>query len=128
MKKFKEKKSVIVLHTIGAIFGIAFLISLFLSMINTGFLWGMFTLLFALLFIVIGNSLSEKCKYSSEFIEYMNKMDAEAVTLSDLIQMKNVFEHLAIKDGMYDLKYPTDLRNIHARILNKIEILRKQAK
>ena len=128
MKKFKEKKSVIVLHTIGAIFVIAFLISLFLSMINTGFLWGMFTLLFALLFIVIGNSLSEKCKYSSEFIEYMNKMDAEAVTLSDLIQMKNVFEHLAIKDGMYDLKYPTDLRNIHARILNKIEILRKQAK
>ena len=48
-------------------------------------------------------------------------------TLMELKECLSEFEGLAIKDGMYDLKYPVDLRRIHEKLIYQIEILEKQS-
>jgi hypothetical protein len=126
MEKFEEKKIVNILNLIGLSFFLLFLISVFLMVFNSIFLIGFISLPVSALFIILASSLSNKGKYSEKFIHYMYGKINNCNTLMELKECLSEFEDLAIKDGMYDLKYPVDLRRIHEKLIFQIEILEKQ--
>ena len=126
MEKFKEKKIVVVFESICMISMIIFLISLFLVIFSDNFLLGFLILPFTAPFAILSIVLSDKSKYTSKFLIYMRDKLNKAITLNELLEIEKEFKYLAIKDKMYCLSYPYDLKDIHKEINSKIDILIKQ--
>ena len=126
MEKFREKKIVNVLELIAISLFILGLICTILLFVHYIFLIGVIFFTIGALLVIVSSFISNKGKYSEKFIDYMNDKVSNSNNLFELKECLNEFEELAIKDGMYDLKYPYDLRRIHEKILYQIEILEKQ--
>ena len=126
MEPFKEKKIVNILDTLAVITFFLFIACMILAIFNDMFLLGILFIPLAALLIIISNILSDKDEYSIEFIDYMKNKLNNSSTLVELQNCLTEFENLATRDGMYDLKYPHDLRRMHEKIISQIEILQKQ--
>ena len=125
MEKFEEKKIVNILQTVSVVLFFLFLTSLLLIILNEVFMFGFLFIPLSFLFLTISKIISNKGKYSSQFIDYMENKVNNSKTIGELEDCLNEFNFLVIRNGMYDLEYPTDLRRIHQKIINQIEILKK---
>jgi hypothetical protein len=125
MEKFEEKKIVNILQTVSVVLFFLFLTSLLLTILNEVFVFGFLFIPLSFLFLTISKMISNKGKYSSQFIDYMENKVNNSSTIGELEDCLDEFNFLAIRNGMYDLEYPTDLRRIHQKIINQIEILKK---
>jgi len=102
MEKFKEKKIVILLELISVYIFLASLLSLVLTFVNIIFLGGfLIGVLITGVFIIISSSLSDKEKYTDDFLNYMRSLLKEAKTLEELKDIETIFISLAIKDIQY---------------------------
>lgn len=128
MEKFKEKKIVNILDIIIVIGLILFLLCLFLMPFSKVFGLGFLILPSMIPIILLSWYFSDKNKYTSELLKYMRNKLNTAKTLNDLKDIEKEFIYLAIENCSVsiNLSYPTDLKNIHREILNKIDILEKQ--
>lgn len=124
MEKFKEKRSSEVLLVISVIMGILSLITFFIGLFTNSMIGlGILGLPISAILTFISKGLSTQDSYTREFLLYMRKKLKSAKTLEELYQIEKEFRELAIKDKMYNLSFPMDLRQIHQEINNKIEIL-----
>jgi len=125
MEKFKEKKSVIICNQIGAFTTLVFLLSVFISIFYPKALFGMFSLLVGLPLAIYVKIVSDKEKYTSTFIDYMELKINNAKTLEEFKEIYKEFDYLAIEDDRYALSFPNDLKSLQSKIINSIKILEK---
>ena len=125
MEKFKEKKSVIICNQIGSFTTLVFLLSVFISIFYPKALFGMFSLLVGLPLAIYVKIVSDKEKYTSTFIDYMELKIDNAKTLEEFKELNKEFDYLAIEDDRYVLSFPNDLKSIQSKIINSIKILEK---
>lgn len=131
MEKFKQKKIVIILDKILVVFAILFIVSFVLTFLleNTFFIYGLLvSIIISFASIIISTRLSEKDKYTKDFLKYINSKIEKANTLQEYKDISSEFEYLAIEDKRYNLSFPNDLRYTHNRILNSIEALERKDK
>lgn len=126
MEKFKEKKIVNILDTVAICLFVIFILCLFIAFFNNIFLLAVVFFPISALLVIISSSMSDLNDYSEKFIIYMNSKIDKATTLQELLQIEEEFITLAIENDMYCLKFPHAIRKIHEKILNQIEILKKQ--
>jgi hypothetical protein len=124
MEKFKEKKIVNILDRITLSFLILLVLSFILLIFNDIFLFGLSFLLLAVITNSISEMLSQKRKYTNDFISYIEEKIKEVSSLDDLEELLSEFENLSIENGVYILDYPNTLRELHKNILSKIEIIK----
>ena len=128
MAKFVEKRIVKILSNISIGLILAFLLSLVLFLFNNVFAYGFFLMPCAIPFLFLESLLSDKNKYTRDFLElYRYKLD-NVKSLDDLYDIQSGFESIAVEDGIYCLSYKVSLKNMHQEILNKIEILESISK
>lgn len=131
MKKFKEKKIVITLGITSVIFAFLFMLSFALIFVlkNTFFIYGLLvSIIISFASIITSTLLSEKDKYTREFLKYINSKVEKANILQEYKDILSEFEYLAIEDKRYSLSFPNNLRYTHNRILNSIEALERKDK
>lgn len=126
MEKFKEKRIVKILNIITGVLMLSWLVGLLLVLVSDKFLITFVLLPCILPFAITASVLSQKNKYTKEFLAHMREKLSKIRTLEELLEIKKEFEDLAIKDGVYYLSFPGDLKNIHQEIIYKIDILEKQ--
>lgn len=126
MQEFKEKKIVKILDYIALTLIILGFLSLLLSFIDLILLaCFIIFLLISIPFGILSFYFSDKNKYTNDFIKYIELKLSNVKTYTDLIEIKNEFNKLAIKDNVYCLSYPVNIKQLHNKILNQIEILEK---
>lgn len=125
MEKFKEKKIVDNLFAISSILGVIWFLSLILIIFNEKFVIGLFLLPISAILIMVAGSLSDKEKYTKQFIIYISERLKSAKTLEELLDIEDSFMYLAVKNKQYCLSFPNILKYIHQEIINKIDILQK---
>lgn len=128
MEKFKEKRIVKIMDGISASIAIMFFLSLIISIFCQKFLIGFLLIPIAIIPILISNWLSEKDKYTKQFILYIKGKIKNAKSLTELNEILNEFESLAIENNMIQLSFPADLKIIYRDLISKIEILELQSK
>lgn len=125
MQKFEQSKTYNILENIMVLLLGLWFISMIISIWNHNFLLGILLIPLAFIIHLISKIFDKQPKYSKEFINYIiNKID-NALTLEQFEYILSEFEELAIKNGMYNLCYPIDLKKIHNNIIAKINILSK---
>jgi hypothetical protein len=124
MEKFKEKKIVNILDRITLSFLILLVLSFILLIFNDIFLFGLFFLLLAVITNSLSEMLSQKRKYTNDFISYIGEKIKEVSSLDDLEELISEFQNLSIENGRYILDYPNIIRELHKNILSKIEIIK----
>jgi len=123
MEKFKEKKIVNVLNKIGLSIFLLFPICLVLGLfINILLVVAFLAIPTAAIFVIPSQILSDKDKYTSEFLKYFRKRLQYVQTLEDLKEIRIEFESLAIEKGHYCIGYVVDVKRLHKEIIDKIEI------
>lgn len=123
MKKFKEKRIVKIFDGIAILLFLIFLTSLTFGLFNDDFLIGIMVLPVGALFIILSKVISNKQKYSSQFIVYIRNKLKTAVTLNDLQEIEKEFIYLAVENDSWCLDFPHDLKEIHNEILHRMETL-----
>lgn len=126
MKKFKEKKYIEILYIAAMITFVLWLLTLISFLFTNYFAIGFMLLLVSGVLSTIASTLSKRKIYSSNFIKYMKNKLKSAKSLNELKEILVEFGELAIDKGAYNLSYPTELKEIHSEIINKIEILEKK--
>lgn len=122
MEKFKENRIAKVLGVLTVVFAISFFIGtatgpIFKSVIN---LWiCLISLILAILFDISEKIFSDKTKYTSKFIQYINDKIQNAKTLDEYIEIRKEFISLAVEDNQFCLSYPRNLN----QILNNLNVI-----
>lgn len=126
MEKFKEKRIVKIMDGISSSIAIMFFLSLIISIFYHQFLIGLFLIPISIMPILVSNWLSEKDNYTKQFILYIKSKVKNAKSLTELNEILNEFESLAIENNIIQLSFPADLKIIYRDLISKIEILELQ--
>ena len=123
MEKFKEKRIVKILDATSVIIGLCFFLSLVIGIFYHPFLIGFLLLPLAIVPIALSWSISDKDKYTKEFIKYIESKIKDAHTIEQLNDIDDEFTKLAIDGNFYCLSFQATLKEIQRDLFSKIELL-----